>query len=174
MKLRTKIILALAAFITPFIVLKLMGRPIIVETKLTLKADKQSANCIPLTISSIIDTPLVIEHPSMGFAASNRGMLRQMGRLDMTFADIPDGQIILPGKANRKTCLNFRSQDRVHAVRKKLKLQSEEFLFQCKLGVMVGSPDAPLRRVYALVFPCDRYLKGFDRPAGLTAAPANQ
>jgi len=110
----------------------------------------------------------------MGFAASNRGMLRQMGRLDLTFAEIPNGQLILPGKASRKVCLNFRSQDRLHDVRQKLKLQTEEFLFQCKLGVMVGSPDAPLRRVYALVFPCDRYLTGFDRPAGLTAAPTNQ
>lgn len=158
----TKIILFILAAIAPIIALKLMGRPIVIETKLELKAEKQTGNCVPFEVRSLVDEQLFIIEPSMGFALSNQGILQQMGRIDMVFTDHPEGRIDLPPRSNVKTCLRFRSAEKLEDTQLKASGRTPDFLLQCKLGVRMGAPDKNFTRVYAIVFPCTRYLEGFE------------
>ena len=162
MQTRTKIITLLLAIIAPFVALKLMGRPLVVETKVTLKAEKENGLCIPLTTTSLIDRPQYIVDPSMGFALSRDGVLQQMGRLDLVFNDHPKGRVELAPNGSVKTCIYFRSDHKLKEFRRKFSTRNPAFLLQCKLGVMMGEPGQNFTRVYALVFPCERYLKGFE------------
>ena len=162
MQTRTKIILFLLALLAPFIALKLMGRPIIIETKVELKAAKEDGKCFPLVTTSLIDRPQYIIDPSMGFALSRDGVLQQMGRLDLLFNDYPEGRVELAPRDSVKTCMHFRSDRGLDEMRQKFKTRNPKFLLQCKLGVLMGEPGQNYTRVYALVFPCERYLKGFE------------
>ena len=98
----------------------------------------------------------------MGFALSRDGVLKQLGRLDLVFNDYPEGRVELASGGSVKTCLHFRSDNKLNEMRQKFKSRNPTFLLQCKLGVLMGEPNQNFTRVYALVFPCERYLKGFD------------
>jgi len=163
MKTRTKIILTVLAIIAPFVALKIMGRPIIIETKIKLAAAKETDNCLPLTTTSLMSSPLYIIEPSMGFAISNQGALQQVDRVDLVFTEYPEGRLDLEPGATIKTCLRFRSNEKLTAIRAMFAGLSKDLLMQCKLGVRLGADDLNYKRVYAIVFPCERYLKDFVR-----------
>jgi len=159
----TKIIILILAFIAPFVALKIMGRPIIIETKLKLKTEKQTGNCLPLTTTSLVEQNLFIEKPAMGFAISTAGALQQLGWLDLIFKDFPEGRVnIDPGKPVR-TCLQFRSNEKLDIIRRRAASLPKHMMIECKLGVLMGTPDQNYTRLYAIVFPCQRYLENFQR-----------
>ena len=98
----------------------------------------------------------------MGFALSRDGVLKQLGRLDLVFNDYPEGRVELDPGGSIKTCLHFRSDRGLAEMRQKFQSRNPTFLLQCKLGVLMGEPNQNFTRVYALVFPCERYLNGFE------------
>jgi len=149
----------LAIIVTPFILLKLQGRDISFEKELTVQADKQTGDCLPITMTTLLDQERIIMHPEIQFAFVKNGVLKSIGQTDLIFKDNPTGIFNSAKKQDIKTCLQFRKPRDRDKMMNAVSDLPQPYQLQCKLLIAVQKPGREVKHHYGTVFICKNKLK---------------
>jgi len=151
--------LVLAIIVTPFVVLKLIGRDISFEKELSVKIFPQKDGCLPIRMQSLVNEERIALEPVLQFAFVKSGVMRQIGNSELRFANKKDGRYKIPSRQSVNACLNFISPDKRDEILRSIKNLPLPRRLECKLLVGVDKPGREVRHHYGNVFDCDQYLK---------------
>jgi len=145
--------------ITPFLLLKLQGRNISFEKEMTVQTHKQTGDCLPITMSTLLDEERHIMHPVIQFAFVKDGVLKAIGETDLIFKDKAEGRYVSSKKQEINSCLQFRSTEKRDKLINSVSDLPPPYQLQCKLLIAVQKPDSEVKHHYGTVFICKNKLK---------------
>ena len=152
-------LIGLVIIVTPFLLLKLQGRNISFEKELKVQAHKQTGDCLPITMTTLLEEKRLIMHPVIQFAFVKDGVLKSIGETDLVFKGNPAGRYVSSKKQEINTCLQFRSIQKRDKLISSVSQLPPPYQLQCKLLIAVQEPGKDVKHHYGTVFICKNKLK---------------
>lgn len=157
--LQKQLLIGLFIIVTPFILLKLLGRDISYAEELSVQAHKQTDDCLPITMTTLLDEERIMLHPVIQFAFVKDGVLKTIGETDLVFKGNPEGRYVSSKKQEINACVQFRSLERGRALMNAVTDLPPPYRLQCKLLIAVMQPNRDVKHHYGSVFMCKNKLK---------------